>query len=59
MYLVDSVVEYATQKLKEIEGKDLKSNTKDGFDIDDEDFKTRSDPIMKSTARQEGDAPTP
>ena len=40
--MVDPIDEYATQQLKEFDGKKLKSTTKEGLDIDDEDEKTPS-----------------
>merc|ERR1711918_241635 len=39
LYMVDPVDEYAVQQLKEFDGKKLKSTTKEGLDIDDEDEK--------------------
>merc|ERR1711869_126587 len=41
LYMVDPVDEYAVQQLKEFEGKKLKSTTKEGLDIDDEDEKKK------------------
>merc|ERR1719189_1579167 len=41
MYLVDPVDEYAVQQLKEFDGKKLKSTTKEGLDIEDEDEKKK------------------
>merc|ERR1711918_285011 len=37
LYMVDPVDEYCVQQLKEFDGKKLKSTTKEGLDIDDED----------------------
>merc|ERR1712054_168021 len=39
LYMVDPVDEYAVQQLKEFDGKKLKSVTKEGLDVDDEDEK--------------------
>merc|ERR1711963_24877 len=39
LYMVDPVDEYAVQQLKEFDGKKLKSTTKEGLDIEDEDEK--------------------
>merc|ERR1712129_251051 len=39
LYMVDPVDEYAVQQLKEFDGKKLKSVTKEGLDIEDEDEK--------------------
>jgi HSP90 family molecular chaperone len=39
--MVDPIDEYATQQLKEFDGKKLKSTTKEGLDIDDEDEKKK------------------
>merc|ERR1712195_200097 len=41
LYMVDPVDEYAVQQLKEFDGKKLKSITKEGLDIDDEDEKKK------------------
>merc|ERR1712190_697292 len=41
MYLVDPIDEYAVQQLKEFDGKKLKSTTKEGLDIEDEDEKKK------------------
>merc|ERR1712242_527319 len=41
MYMVDPVDEYALQQLKEFDGKKLKSTTKEGLDIEDEDEKKK------------------
>merc|ERR1712020_846062 len=41
MYMIDPVDEYAVQQLKEFDGKKLKSTTKEGLDLDDEDEKKK------------------
>merc|ERR1712063_237303 len=41
LYMVDPVDEYAVQQLKEYDGKKLKSTTKEGLDIADEDEKKK------------------
>merc|ERR1712134_127505 len=41
LYMVDPVDEYAVQQLKEFDGKKLKSTTKEGLDIADEDEKKK------------------
>merc|ERR1711959_371906 len=41
LYMVDPVDDYAVQQLKEFDGKKLKSTTKEGLDIDDEDEKKK------------------
>merc|ERR1712154_182339 len=41
LYMVDPIDEYATQQLKEYDGKKLVSTTKEGLDIDDEDEKKK------------------
>merc|ERR1712014_32942 len=41
VYMVDPIDEYAVQQLKEFDGKKLKSITKEGLDIDDEDEKKK------------------
>merc|ERR1712156_36624 len=40
-YMVDPIDEYAVQQLKEFDGKKLKSTTKEGLEIDDEDEKKK------------------
>merc|ERR1711957_1146879 len=40
-YMVDPIDEYAVQQLKEFDGKKLKSITKEGLDVDDEDEKKK------------------
>ena len=39
IYMTDPIDEYAVQQLKEFDGKKLKSTTKEGLEIDDEDEK--------------------
>merc|ERR1712235_65441 len=41
LYMTDPIDEYAVQQLKEFDGKKLKSTTKEGLDIDDEDEKKK------------------
>merc|ERR1711934_687024 len=41
LYMVDPVDEYGVQQLKEFDGKKLKSTTKEGLDIEDEDEKKK------------------
>merc|ERR1712106_669317 len=41
LYMTDPIDEYAVQQLKEFGGKKLKSTTKEGLDIDDEDEKKK------------------
>merc|ERR1711941_160527 len=41
MYMVDPIDEYGVQQLKEFDGKKLKSTTKEGLDLDDEDEKKK------------------
>merc|ERR1712139_274277 len=41
LYMVDPIDEYCVQQLKEFDGKKLKSVTKEGLDIDDEDDKKK------------------
>merc|ERR1712213_134505 len=41
LYMVDPIDEYAVQQLKEFDGKKLKSTTKEGLELDDEDEKKR------------------
>merc|ERR1712196_399330 len=48
LYMVDPVDEYAVQQLKEFDGKKLKSTTKEGLDIGDEDEKKKVEEVMVS-----------
>merc|ERR1711868_142477 len=41
LYMCDPIDEYAVQQLKEYDGKKLKSTTKEGLEIDDEDEKKK------------------
>merc|ERR1712108_134450 len=41
LYMTDPIDEYAVQQLKEFDGKKLKSTTKEGLDVDDEDEKKK------------------
>merc|ERR1712002_1153416 len=41
LYMVDPVDEYCVQQLKEFDGKKLKSTTKEGLELDDEDEKKK------------------
>merc|ERR1712195_456386 len=41
LYMCDPIDEYAVQQLKEFDGKKLKSTTKEGLDIDDDDEKKK------------------
>merc|ERR1712159_416503 len=45
LYMVDPVDEYAVQQLKEFDGKKLKSTTKEGLDIADEDEKKKMEEL--------------
>merc|ERR1739845_59945 len=44
-YMVDPIDEYAVQQLKEFDGKKLKSVTKEGLDVDDEDEKKKMEEL--------------
>ena len=59
--MVDPVDEHAVQQLKEFEGKKLKSTTKEGLDIDDEDgkkkleeLKAEYEPLTVAVGRGDG-----
>merc|ERR1712218_297460 len=41
IYMVDPIDEYSVQQLKEFDGKKLKSTTKEGLELDDEDEKKK------------------
>jgi molecular chaperone HtpG len=45
LYLVDPIDEYAVQQLKEYDGKKLKSVTKEGLDLVDEDEKKKTEEL--------------
>merc|ERR1719262_1526890 len=45
IYMVDPVDEYAVQQVKEFDGKKLKSVTKEGLDLDDEDEKKKMEEL--------------
>merc|ERR1719213_1123375 len=45
LYMVDPIDEYGVQQLKEFDGKKLKSTTKEGLDIDDEDEKKKMEEL--------------
>merc|ERR1712087_973402 len=45
VYMVDPIDEYCVQQLKEYEGKKLKSVTKEGLDLDDEDEKKKTEEL--------------
>merc|ERR1712157_475137 len=49
LYMVDPVDEYAVQQLKEFDGKKLKSVTKEGLDIEDEDEKKKLEKVIISS----------
>merc|ERR1711865_80557 len=63
LYMVDPIDEYAVQQLKEFDGKKLKSVTKEGLDIDDEDeekkafeeAKAKTEPLCKLMKEVLGD----
>ena len=41
LYICDPMDEYAVQQLKEFDGKELKSTTKEGLDVDDDEEKNK------------------
>jgi len=45
LYLVDPIDEYAVQQLNEYDGKKLKSVTKEGLDLDDEEDKAKTEEL--------------
>merc|ERR1711869_115147 len=45
IYMVDPIDEYSVQQLKEFDGKKLKSCTKEGLDLDDEDEKKKMEEL--------------
>merc|ERR1712174_110155 len=45
LYMTDPIDEYAVQQLKEFDGKKLKSTTKEGLDIEDEDEKKKMEEL--------------
>merc|ERR1711959_765834 len=45
LYMVDPIDEYGVQQLEEFDGKKLKSTTKEGLDIDDEDEKKKMEEL--------------
>merc|ERR1711912_81938 len=62
LYMVDPIDEYAVQQLKEFDGKKLKSTTKEGLDIADEDenkkieeLKAEFEPLTKLMKEVLGD----
>merc|ERR1739847_78525 len=50
LYMVDPVDEYAVQQLKEFDGKKLKSTTKEGLDVEDEDEKKKIEELKAEFA---------
>merc|ERR1712151_829471 len=55
LYMVDPIDEYGVQQLKEFDGKKLKSITKEGLDIDDEDEKKKIEALTKLMKEVLGD----
>merc|ERR1712159_719272 len=58
LFMVDPIDEYSVQQLKEFDGKKLKSTTKEGLDIDDEDEKKKKEefkPLSKLMKEVLGD----
>eukprot|EP00971_Amphidinium_carterae_P211628 4199176-Amphidinium_carterae.2 len=50
LYVIDTLDEYAVQQLKEFDGKKLKSTTKAGLEIDDEDEKKKLEELKVEIA---------
>ena len=48
--MIDPVDEYSVQQLKEFDGKKLKSTTKEGLDIEDEDEKNLGKHVLNLCA---------
>merc|ERR1712176_1597663 len=60
IYMVDPIDEYATHQLKEFDGKKLKSTTKEGLDLEDEEkkleeMKAEFEPLTKLMKEVLGD----
>merc|ERR1712203_52668 len=55
LYMVDPVDEYCVQQLKEFDGKKLKSTTKEGLDVEDEDEKKKLEELKKKAAADKSD----
>merc|ERR1711978_439727 len=56
IYMVDPIDEYCVQQLKEFDGKKLKSTTKEGLELDDEEEKkTEFEPLTKLMKEVLGD----
>merc|ERR1719502_2263165 len=53
LYMVDPIDEYAVQQLKEFDGKKLKSASKEGLDLDDEDEKKKLEKVLVSSRMAE------
>merc|ERR1712032_977970 len=49
LYMVDPIDEYCVQQLKEFDGKKLKSTTKEGLDLEDEDEKKKLEEVVISS----------
>ena len=52
LYICDPMDEYAVQQLKEFDGKELKSTTKEGLDVDDDEEKNKLEEL-KAVAREQ------
>merc|ERR1712078_369754 len=57
IYMTDPIDEYTVQQLKEFDGKKLKSTTKEGLDLEDEDEKQKAEfePLTKLMKEVLGD----